>query len=135
MAPVDATTNNYNNDTSSTTSESSTNQAPHHDVHVESINRVSSIPVVKSALGIASGFYSRVKTSNSMVGSGLSRAEQTVQLVADSAKPVIQKLEKPSEYSISVFVPRDLSFLPLLCVCTSTASSFHERDDVTSKTC
>ena len=95
MAPVDAT-NNYSNETSSSRAA---------DVHVESITRVSSIPVVKSALGLASGLYSRVKGSSPIVGSGLSRAEQTVLLVADSAKPVFQRLEKPSKY-INILIKR-----------------------------
>jgi len=90
MAPVDATSNSYENHNKSS------------DVHVESINRMATIPVVKSALGIATGLYSRVKESNPIVGSGLSRAEQTVLLVADSAKPVIQKLEKPINYADSL---------------------------------
>jgi len=88
MAPVDATSNSYESHNKSS------------DVHVESINRMATIPVVKSALGIATGLYSRVKESNPIVGSSLSRAEQTVLLVADSAKPVIQKLEKPSEFFV-----------------------------------
>ena len=97
MAPVDAT-NNYSNETSSSRAA---------DVHVESITRVSSIPVVKSALGLASGLYSRVKGSSPIVGSGLSRAEQTVLLVADSAKPVFQRLEKPSKYILTSWSRND----------------------------
>ena len=95
MAPVDAS-NNYSNNSDNSRSNSTSSSSS--DVHVESITRVATIPVVKSALGYATGFYSRVKGSNPIVGSGLSRAEQTVLLVADSAKPVIQKLEKPSKY-------------------------------------
>ena len=94
MAPVDAS-NNYSNNSDNSRSNSTSSSSS--DVHVESITRVATIPVVKSALGFATGFYSRVKGSNPIVGSGLSRAEQTVLLVADSAKPVIQKLEKPSK--------------------------------------
>lgn len=67
------------------------------DVHVNSINRVVGLPVVQSALGYASGIYTRVKGYNPTIGSGFSMAESTAQLVADTAKPVIQKLEKPSE--------------------------------------
>ena len=89
MAPVDSSANH------SVSSSDSHSQS--HDVHVHSINRVVDLPVVKSAIDYASGFYTRVKGYNPTIESGLSRAEQTVLLVADSAKPVIQKLEKPSK--------------------------------------
>lgn len=92
MAPVDSSVNHVAN----------SNGNPHtpatdSDLHVQSFNRVVGLPVVQSALGYASGFYTRVKGYNPTLESGLSVAEHTVQLVADSAKPVIQKLERPSK--------------------------------------
>jgi hypothetical protein len=92
MAPVDSSVSHANGG----------NSGLENEVHVHSIHRVVDIPVVKSAIGYASGFYTRVKGYNPTLESGLSRAEQTVLLVADSAKPVIQKLEKPSKYIFPV---------------------------------
>ena len=91
MAPVDSSNSNS----------SHTSSGHNTDVHVQSIHRVVDLPVVKSALDYASGFYTYVKGYNPTLESGLSKAEQTVLLVADSAKPVIQKFEKPSEYRMS----------------------------------
>lgn len=100
MAPVDSSTSHTASNGRTVGGDASS------EVHVHSINRVVDFPVVKSALGYASGFYSRVKGYNHTLESGFSVAEQTVQLVADSAKPVIQKLEKPSEYFFPVLLFR-----------------------------
>lgn len=86
MAPVDVS-NNHNSSNSNESHPS-----------VQSINRAMDIPVVKSAVFYASDLYQRVKGVNPILESGLSKAEQTVLLVADSAKPVILKLEGPSKY-------------------------------------
>lgn len=67
-----------------------------------SVSRVADIPVVKSALSVATNWYGWVKGYNPVVESGLNRAEQTVLMVAGTARPVIQKLEKPSKFSSSV---------------------------------
>ena len=91
MAPVDVTSNNSTH----TSDNSSANE-----LHVQSINRVVGLPVVKSALGIATGIYTRVKEASPFVGSALTRGEHTVLLVAETAKPVVQKFEKPSKYFI-----------------------------------
>lgn len=88
MAPVDIS--NHSSNASNPTNESQ--------LAVQSINRAMDIPVFKSAVFYASDLYQRVKGVNPFVESGLSRAEQTVLLVADSAKPVIQKFEGPSKY-------------------------------------
>lgn len=68
---------------------------------VQSISKAMDIPVVKSAVVYASDLYQRVKTVSPILESGLSRAEQTVLLVADSAKPVIRQFEGPSKYFIT----------------------------------
>ena len=67
---------------------------------VHAITKAMDIPVVKSAVFYASDLYQRVKTVSPILESGLSRAEQTVLLVADSAKPVIRQFEGPSEYFV-----------------------------------
>lgn len=90
MAPVDVT--------HSTTTHTSNDSPVANELHVQSINRVVGIPVVKSALGIATGIYTRVKEASPLVGSALTRGEQGVLLVAETAKPVVQKFEKPSKY-------------------------------------
>lgn len=68
---------------------------------LQSFNRVAEIPVVKSALAIASDQYEKLK-GYSMVGSSLMKAEQTVQYVAESAKPVVSKLEKQLSFADSI---------------------------------
>lgn len=62
-----------------------------------SVSRVADIPVVKSALSVATDWYGWVKGYSPVVESGLTRAEQTVLMVAGTAKPVIQKFEAPSK--------------------------------------
>jgi len=68
---------------------------------LQSFNRVAEIPVVKSALALASDQYEKLK-GYSMVGSGLTKAEQTVQYVAESAKPVVSKLERQLSFADSI---------------------------------
>lgn len=63
-----------------------------------SVTRVADIPVVKSALSMATDWYGWVKGYNPVMESSLTKAEQTVLMVAGSARPVIQKFETPSKF-------------------------------------
>jgi len=62
---------------------------------LQSISRVYQLPVVQSAWQLASERYEQLKGLSPMVNSGLTRAEQTVQYVAESSKPVVKRLERP----------------------------------------
>lgn len=64
---------------------------------LQSFNRVAELPVVKSALALATDQYEKLKGCNAVIGNGLLKAEQTVQYVVETAKPVVSKLEKPSK--------------------------------------
>jgi len=66
---------------------------------VQFIGRVTRLPVVASALVFATDRYERIKGYNELVGSTLARAEQSVAYVAETAKPVVLKLEKPITYA------------------------------------
>jgi len=65
------------------------------DIKIESITRFSSLPLVSSAIGLATDGYSRFKSYNRLLSATLSKAEQSILFVASTAKPVIQKFEKP----------------------------------------
>jgi len=56
---------------------------------------MATLPIVNSAIGFATDTYSRLKNSNGLVNATLSRAEQSILYVANTAKPVIDKFEKP----------------------------------------
>ncbi|XP_071455636.1 lipid storage droplets surface-binding protein 1-like isoform X2 [Hetaerina americana] len=59
---------------------------------MESVNRISKIPIVESVWGVATGFYGKVKESNSVVSWTLSHAE----VVSTAAiGPVASRLETP----------------------------------------
>jgi len=58
--------------------------------------------MVEAALNYGSGLYSMVKGYNSFVGSSLDKAEATDYKVVDSAKPVIQKLERPINFADNI---------------------------------
>jgi len=63
-------------------------------IGMEAITRFSSLPLVNSAIGLATDGYSRFKGYNKLLSATLSRAEQSILFMASTAKPVIQKLEK-----------------------------------------
>jgi len=67
---------------------------------LQSITRMYQLPVVQSAWQMASQRYEQLKGYSPMVNSGLTRAEQTVQYVAESSKPVVRRLERPCKYDI-----------------------------------
>lgn len=66
---------------------------------VEFINRVASWPVVNSFTSSMVISYGKVKGYNDLVNTTLNRAEQSFLYVAETAKPVITKFERPSKLS------------------------------------
>jgi len=69
---------------------------------LQSINRVVELPVVKSALALATDQYEKLKSYNALIGNGLSKAEQIVQYGVDTAKPVVHKLEKQLSFADNI---------------------------------
>jgi len=69
---------------------------------LQSFNRVAELPLVKSALALATDQYEKIKGYNAVVGNGLVKAEQTVQFVAESAKPVVSKLERQLSFADNI---------------------------------
>jgi len=59
------------------------------------LNRVATLPIVNSAIGFATDTYSRVKNSNGLINATLTSAEQSFYFLANTAKPVLDKFEKP----------------------------------------
>lgn len=64
-------------------------------IKIEALSRFSSIPLVSSAINLATDGYSRFKSYNSLISATLSKAEQSISYMASTAQPVIQKLERP----------------------------------------
>lgn len=64
-------------------------------IKIEALSRFSSIPLVSSAINLATDGYSRFKSYNSLISATLSKAEESISYMASTAQPVIQKLERP----------------------------------------
>jgi len=64
-------------------------------MQIQILSRFASLPIINSAISFATDGYSRIKGYNSLVSATLSKAEQSIIFVATTAKPVIDKLEKP----------------------------------------
>jgi len=71
-------------------------------IKFESLSRFSSLPIVSSAISIATDGYSRFKSYNSLISATLSRAEQSIVFMALTAKPVIEKFEKPIQIADNI---------------------------------
>ncbi len=63
------------------------------------VNKVSSLPMVASTMSQMSSMYNWTKESNGMIKYTLETAEKTVAVAASTAKPVVDRLEKPSKFS------------------------------------
>jgi len=64
-------------------------------IKIESLSRFSSLPIINSAIGLATDGYSRFKSYNGLLSATLSKAEQSILFMASTARPVIEKFEKP----------------------------------------
>jgi hypothetical protein len=64
-------------------------------IQIQILSRFANLPIVNSAINLATDGYSRLKSYNGLVRATLSKAEQSIIFVATTAKPVIDKFEKP----------------------------------------
>lgn len=75
-------------------------------IQIQILSRVASLPLINSAIGLATDGYSRIKSYNSLVSATLSRAEKSLLFVASNvvttAQPVINKFEKPIQYADTI---------------------------------
>lgn len=66
---------------------------------LESVNKITQLPVVESTIGLASDMYKKVKDSNAMVSAALGAAESTAQSAVNKAvevgRPVAARLQGP----------------------------------------
>jgi DNA-directed RNA polymerase subunit F len=63
--------------------------------HPKIVDRVAELPVVTSASEVVSHYYTMAKESHPAVKSTLETAEKVVKYAAETAKPVVEKLERP----------------------------------------
>ncbi len=61
------------------------------------VARVTNLPIVSSALGQLVAIYQQSKQGNKLVRVTLETAESGVKVAANTAKPIIDKLEGPSK--------------------------------------
>ena len=61
------------------------------------LQRVGSLPIVTTAIDQLANIYQNTKESNRLVKYTLETAEVGVKTVAQTAMPVVNRLEKPSE--------------------------------------
>ena len=64
------------------------------------LSRVSSLPLVASALGYGYLKYNQIKQANPILDQGLSIAESTVAFAASNAKPVVAKFTPTCKYRL-----------------------------------
>ncbi|KAK0173123.1 hypothetical protein PV328_006366 [Microctonus aethiopoides] len=64
-------------------------------LQLESIARLSSLPIVESSFHIANNVYNKIKRSNSLMNWSLDAAEQSLAIATSSAIPAIFILNKP----------------------------------------
>jgi len=68
------------------------------------VSRMRELPVVSSAVEQVTALYSGVKQHNRLFRFTLDTAEGGMQMVLQTARPVLSKFDKPSTISGSVFV-------------------------------
>lgn len=64
-------------------------------LHLVSVDRIVRLPIVETSWNIATGIYTRIKKSNSLVNWGLKTAESTVQAAFETTLPAVIVLEGP----------------------------------------
>ncbi len=64
---------------------------------VQIFTRVASLPFVHSAIGVANDQYGKLKSRSGIIKATLDTTENAIYLIAESAKPVINKLDKQSK--------------------------------------
>ena len=61
------------------------------------LSRCTSCPVVVTAIEQVTGLYDKTKESNRLIKYTLEKAETGVKVAAQTAAPIVNKLEKPSK--------------------------------------
>jgi len=62
---------------------------------VQIFARVASLPFVNSAIGVANDQYGKLKSRNGIIKATLATTENAIFMIAETAKPVINKFDKP----------------------------------------
>ena len=76
--------------------------------HLQIVDKLTELPLVRSALGHANQRYAALKGSSRLVNATLDRAEQSLQLVVNTGVvPVLNKFEQPSK--LIGFLDRSIS--------------------------
>ncbi|KAH0562929.1 lipid storage droplets surface-binding protein 1 isoform X1 [Cotesia glomerata] len=70
-------------------------QRRHSNFHMESVSRISSLPIIESSIKIANNVYHKIKRSNSLINWSLNTAEHFFVIATASVQPAIQMLNKP----------------------------------------
>jgi hypothetical protein len=63
---------------------------------IKTIDHISEIPVVNSALNNVTDYYSKVKETNTLLRTSLNLAEMSVKTMAFAATPIAHLCKKPS---------------------------------------
>jgi hypothetical protein len=69
---------------------------------IKTIDHISEIPVVNSALNNVTDYYSKVKETNTLLRTSLNLAEMSVKTMAFAATPIASLCKKPSRAFFSV---------------------------------
>lgn len=72
-------------------------------LHLESVQRISSLPVISTGINLTTGIYDKVKGSNSVCRFLFESAEHSVNKAAQLAEPVTNIFEKPIKFADSTF--------------------------------
>ncbi|XP_014296609.1 lipid storage droplets surface-binding protein 1 isoform X2 [Microplitis demolitor] len=70
-------------------------QRRHSNFHMESVSRISNLPIVETGIKIASNVYNKMKRSNSLINWSLGTAEHSLEFAAESVKPAILMFDGP----------------------------------------
>ncbi|XP_063930767.1 lipid storage droplets surface-binding protein 1-like isoform X2 [Zophobas morio] len=72
-----------------------TKKAPFRLQNLESVNRITTLPIVESGWHIAGNMYNKIKNSNNLVYWTLQQAESSIQAAVDTALPTIALFQAP----------------------------------------
>lgn len=72
-------------------------------IHLQSVQRITNLPVISSGINLTTDIYSKVKESNAICRFLFSSAESTVNKATKLAEPVTNVFEKPIKFADSTF--------------------------------
>ncbi|XP_057321671.1 lipid storage droplets surface-binding protein 1 isoform X2 [Microplitis mediator] len=70
-------------------------QRRHSNFHMESVSRITNLPIVETGIKIASNVYNKMKRSNSLINWSLGTAEHSLEFATESVKPAILMFNGP----------------------------------------